>query len=98
MVSFCGQIYHLLLHNDINTSGYTSWFYFSVKNKKAGKYRFAILNYGKAGWIYNQGVKICTYNPKNGWKRGGESIFCEANKNLFSKDKFIKFNTLYFEF
>lgn len=50
------DIHYLLLHNDINTSGYTSWFYFKVKNEKKGVYKFAILNYGKAGWQHNEGV------------------------------------------
>ena len=61
MVSYIEDIYFLLLHNDVNTSGYTSWFYFSVKNQHKGKYKFAILNYGKAGSMHNCGVKICVY-------------------------------------
>jgi hypothetical protein len=76
MVGLCDGIYHLLLHNDVNTSGYTSWFYFSVKAKIKGVYRLVILNYGKAGNMHNPGVKICVYETKTGWRRGGENIAC----------------------
>jgi len=30
-------IYDLYMHNDVNTSGHTQWFYFSVSNTKAGQ-------------------------------------------------------------
>lgn len=76
MVSFLDGVYYLLLHNDVNTSGYTSWFYFCAKNKIPGKYKFAILNYGKAGIMHNQGVRICIHDAKTGWKRGGKNICC----------------------
>jgi hypothetical protein len=98
MVGYSDGVYHLLLHNDVNTSGYTNWFYFSVRAKVKGRYKFAILNYGKAGRMHSQGVKICVYEEAKGWRRGGEAIGCEANRNLFARDKFWKFNTLYFEF
>ena len=52
--------FFLLLHNDVNTSGYTNWFYFSVEPKKLGKQKFAILNYGKAGWAFSNGTGICS--------------------------------------
>ena len=42
-------IYCLLLNNDINTIGYTNWFYFSVTSSLARRLRFAIMNFGKAG-------------------------------------------------
>jgi hypothetical protein len=50
----------MLLHNDVNTSGYTNWFYFSVEPRKLGKYKMAILNFGKAGWAYGIGIGICS--------------------------------------
>lgn len=67
MVALHNNTYYLLLHNDVNTSGYTSWFYFSVKNTKKGFYRFAIMNYGKAGWQHNQGVRICVKVQDKPW-------------------------------
>lgn len=97
MASQILDVYYLLLHHDVNTSGYTNWFYFNVKNKKKGTKRFAILNYGKAGLVHNHGVKICVHD-KNGWKRGGTNILCYPNLNLFEKGKYLKFNTLYFEY
>lgn len=90
------ETYCLLLHNDVNTFGYTSWFYFQVRNRLKGRQRFAIMNYGKAGWVHNNGVKICLYTPQAGWTRGGENICCLSNQTLFSKGKFLTFNTLYF--
>lgn len=88
MVSHIFGVYYLLLQNDVNTTGYTSWFYFSAKNKKKGTYKFAILNYGKAGWMHNQGVKICVCDKKNGWRRDGENILCQSNASIFEKCKY----------
>lgn len=90
--------YLLLLHNDVNTSGYTSWFYFKVQNSSRGNYRFAILNYGKAGWQHNNGVKICCYKKDGGWHRGGTNIHCQANRKIFEKGTLLNFNCLYFEY
>lgn len=45
--------YNLLLHNDINTKGYSNWFYFKVTNKMPCKAKFNIVNYGKAGSMFN---------------------------------------------
>jgi hypothetical protein len=59
MASKIEDQYFLLLHNDVNTNGYTNWFYFTIKPKKIGKYKLAIVNYGKAGWPFNSGTGIC---------------------------------------
>ncbi len=53
------DLYCLLLHNDVNTSGYTNWFYFSARCRTKGVKKFAIMNYAKAGWPFNQGLGIC---------------------------------------
>ena len=97
LASYVDNVYTLLLHNDVNTSGYTSWFYFEVKAKTKGLYKFAILNYGKAGKQLNSGVQICVKNNK-GWQRGGQNVTCQPNSCLFNKGKFEKFNTLSFEY
>ena len=99
MVSRIEDDFFLLLHNDINTSGYTNWFYFSVEPKRLGKYRLAIMNYGKAGWAFGMGTGIC-YREGNGvWRRGGENIFCQSNAKIFAEtDLYRGFNTLSFEF
>lgn len=92
----------MLLHNDVNTCGYTNWFYFSVKCSNPGTYKFAIMNYGKAGWPYNNGIGICTYNTKDkgkGWRRSGKNIQCQANSKLYSGFHSLNnFNTLSFEY
>jgi len=36
--------YHLVLHNDTNTRGYTQWFYFSVENHQGATVKFRIVN------------------------------------------------------
>ena len=90
--------YFLLLHNDVNTSGYTSWFYFKVCNKKKGLNKFVIANYGKAGWQHNNGVRICCYGKDGGWHRGGNNIHCQANRKIYEKCNHLNFNSLYFEF
>ena len=52
----------LLLHNDVNTTGYTNWFYFSVTSKKDVKGKMAIMNYGKAGWPLNSYPGVCVWS------------------------------------
>ena len=40
--------YDLYLHNDVNTTGHTQWFYFSVANMIAGqKVTFCLRNFSK---------------------------------------------------
>jgi hypothetical protein len=66
----------------VNTTGYTNWFYFKVTPKKIGSYKFAIMNYGKAGWAFNQGVRICIKMGET-WHRKGLKIHCQANHKLY---------------
>ena len=67
----------LLLHNDVNTTGYTNWFYFSAKSKEKYKGRFAIMNYGKAGWPMNSFPGICVWSEKNQkWERKNCGVSC----------------------
>mgnify|MGYP001240518127 CR=1 FL=1 len=69
------------LQNDINTSGYTQWFFFAVeKGIKNKSYKFSIVNCYREGSLYEQGMKILVYSRKGdeinqkGWFRGGEKI------------------------
>lgn len=40
------QEYDLFIQSDTNTVGYCQWFYFSLRNMKAGlEYRFSIVNF-----------------------------------------------------
>ena len=78
--------YHLLLQNDVNSSGHTQWFFFRVQNtKKYNKVRFNILNLSKGDSLYNEGMKILFYSEKLandkdiGWQRGGHNIYYYQN-------------------
>jgi hypothetical protein len=101
VASFIDNLFCLLLHNDVNTTGYTNWFYFSAKNQteKTRKERFAIMNYGKAGWPLNAYPGICVWSDqKKHWERRSCEINCEANQKIYSYCKdYENFNTLSFE-
>lgn len=86
--------YNLLLQNDINTSGYSQWFFFKVSNTtKDMKVKFNILNMYKANSLYNEGMRIVTYSVKESklnnisWHRAGEDI--EYYENGYSKSSLI---------
>ena len=70
--------YNLLLQNDINTTGYSQWFFFKVGNTRQNhKVRFNILNFYKHTSLYKAGMKIIIYSVKESenknlsWHRGG---------------------------
>ena len=57
--------YNLLIQNDINTNGYSQWFFFKVSNTFKGlKARFNILNLYKHSSLYKSGMKIVIYSIK----------------------------------
>ena len=57
--------YQLFLHNDTNTTGYTQWFFFRVKNMKKGKtINFSIMNLLRKTTKYSYGIKIWIYSKK----------------------------------
>jgi hypothetical protein len=57
--------YNLLLQNDINTNGYSQWFFFKVSNTcKNQKVKFNILNEYKQNSLYRMGMKIIIYSQK----------------------------------
>ena len=69
------------MQNDINSKGHTQWFYFNVKNTRAGhSVKFNILNYNKNDSMFNYGMKVALYSEKKadeqnmGWHRGGTDI------------------------
>jgi len=76
------------MQNDINTCGHTQWFYFQVKNTRAGlTVRFNIMNFTKADSLFNYGMQVSIYstktadqhkNPK-GWFKGGDRISYYSN-------------------
>ena len=70
--------YNLLLQNDINTNGYSQWFFFKVTNTMEGsKVRFNILNFYRHNSLFKAGMKIVVYSAKESeaknlsWHRAG---------------------------
>lgn len=73
--------YILLQDYDVDTKGHTQWFYFSVRNEKAGhRVRFSIMNLMKYDSLYNNGLKPLVLSAKKerweglGWHRAGDSV------------------------
>ncbi|KAM6936898.1 cytosolic carboxypeptidase 2 [Xenentodon cancila] len=73
--------YELTLRTDMYTMKHTQWFYFRVRNTKAGvTYRFTIVNLMKSSSLYSQGMRPLMYSDRAaqedgvGWKRTGSNI------------------------
>jgi hypothetical protein len=69
------------MQRDINTYGYTQWFFYKVTNSVVGKiYKFNIVNFYKPSSLYEKGMKILVYSlkenaiNKRGWHRDGTNI------------------------
>ncbi|KAI8926625.1 hypothetical protein BC831DRAFT_221843 [Entophlyctis helioformis] len=78
--------YDLLLRKDLNTKGHTQWFYFSIKNARAGiDYQFSITNLMKTNCLYTQGMQPLVYSEalaasqSLGWIRAGRHISYTRN-------------------
>jgi hypothetical protein len=53
------------MQNDINTNGYSQWFFFKVSNKKGNKtIKFNILNQYKQNNLYRMGMKIMIFSKR----------------------------------
>ncbi|XP_057185932.1 cytosolic carboxypeptidase 2 isoform X1 [Triplophysa rosa] len=73
--------YELTLRSDLYTTKHTQWFYFRVRNMKAGvSYRFTVINLMKASSLYSAGMRPLLYSERaawmkgEGWKRAGTNI------------------------
>lgn len=73
--------YNLWMDFDTETKGYTQWYYFSVKNYKAGhRVRFNLVNLMKYESLYNAGMKPLVYstfrfeNEGVDWHREGSAV------------------------
>lgn len=73
--------YELTLRTDMYTEKHTQWFYFRVRNMKAGvTYRFTITNLMKRSSLYSQGMRPLLYSERAaeengvGWQRAGSDI------------------------
>lgn len=50
--------YTLYIENDVNTSGYTQWFYFGVRGgRQAQRVTFRLVNLKKAGSLFEEGMR-----------------------------------------
>ncbi|XP_068168239.1 cytosolic carboxypeptidase 2 [Antennarius striatus] len=86
--------YELTLRTDMYTKKHTQWFYFRVRNMKAGvTFRFTIINLMKSSSLYSQGMRPLLYSERAakekgvGWHRTGSNITYYRNYNQSSKDK-----------
>ncbi|XP_060892452.1 cytosolic carboxypeptidase 2 isoform X2 [Labrus mixtus] len=85
--------YELTLRTDMYTLKHTQWFYFRVRNMKAGvTYRFTIINLKKSSGLYSQGMRPLLYSETAardrgvGWQRTGSNIRYYRNCNQNPKD------------
>ncbi|XP_075066532.1 cytosolic carboxypeptidase 3 isoform X2 [Mixophyes fleayi] len=83
--------YQLTLRTDLYTNRHTQWFYFRVKNTRAGvPYRFTIINFMKPTSLYNHGMRPLMYSEieangrEIGWHRIGDEI--KYYKNNFGQE------------
>ncbi|KAL7868047.1 hypothetical protein SRHO_G00094310 [Serrasalmus rhombeus] len=83
--------YELTLRTDLYTVKDTQWFYFQVKNMRAGVcYRFTITNFLKSSSLYEQGQKPLLYSEQKarslgvGWHRVGQDVsyYCNGRVHL----------------
>ncbi|XP_044047852.1 cytosolic carboxypeptidase 2 isoform X2 [Siniperca chuatsi] len=94
--------YELTLRTDMYTRKHTQWFYFRVRNMKAGvTYRFTIINLMKNSSLYSQGMRPLLYSERAaeekgvGWQRTGSNIRYYRNCNQNTKDNNSDTITLY---
>jgi hypothetical protein len=54
-----------MMQNDINTYGYTQWFFYKITNILPNQvYKFNIINFYKNFSLYQKGMKIMIYSKK----------------------------------
>ncbi|XP_017274387.2 cytosolic carboxypeptidase 2 isoform X2 [Kryptolebias marmoratus] len=85
--------YELTLRTDMYTTKHSQWFYFRVRNMKAGAtYRFTIINLTKSSSLYSQGMRPLLYSERAatensvGWQRTGSNIKYYRNACQSTKD------------
>ncbi|KAJ8411332.1 hypothetical protein AAFF_G00173380 [Aldrovandia affinis] len=78
--------YDLTLRTDLYTERHTQWFYFRVKNTRAGVlYRFTISNLLKLSSLYREGQRPLLYSEEKararhvGWHRAGQEVTYRRN-------------------
>ena len=73
--------YDVFMRKDYNNEKNYSWFYFSIKCKKEGNYKFNILNFVKKKIPFdnNTNVKVLSYNKNDKWLRNTYNVFYFPN-------------------
>lgn len=56
--------YYLLLENDVNSHGYTNWFFFKVNNGEKGRIKMHIVNMVKNTTMFRQGMMVSIFDEK----------------------------------
>eukprot|EP00054_Salpingoeca_dolichothecata_P030847 m.254508 g.254508 ORF g.254508 m.254508 type:complete len:1047 (+) comp26731_c1_seq3:106-3246(+) len=76
--------YSLVLRKDLRTSRHTQWFFFSIRNTRAGQtYKFNIVNLLKSDSLYNHGMQPVVYSQtdkEKGWRREGHDVCYFMNR------------------
>jgi hypothetical protein len=69
------------MQRDVNTYGYTQWFFFKVTKAVEGRrYKFNLVNFYKQHSLYQKGMRVLVYSvrenavSKRGWHRDGTNI------------------------
>lgn len=96
--------YNLQLDYDIETKGYTQWFYFSVTSSKSNQsIRFNITNLVKFESLYNAGMKPLVFSlahPEKSWHRDCSAVSYYKNEisrnTKFSEKKFYTLSFTYY--
>ena len=95
--------YNLILQDDVNTNGFTQWFFFRVENTQADlTVKFNLINFQKKDSLFNHGMKPLIYSLKTqqnekGWVWAGHDI--AYFQNGLKKEKTKKsLSTLTFSF
>ena len=104
--------YDLILQSDINTKGYTNWFYFSVRVQSKCTIKFNIVNMQKQHSLFTAGMKVAVYSYRRkerenmDWHRDGyhytyfpnELLKVQSSAIQINADQATNYNTLSFQY
>lgn len=98
------NLYTLFMDSDVNTLGYTQWFYFAVKGGAQGqKVSFRLVNMSKSGSLFGpNGMRPVAWSEKagRGWERTGSNIryYPSADAKPIGRRKGDRYHTLAFTY
>mmetsp|Transcript_54112 Transcript_54112/g.174819 ORF Transcript_54112/g.174819 Transcript_54112/m.174819 type:complete len:615 (+) Transcript_54112:121-1965(+) len=88
--------YTLYVDHDVNTTGYTQWFYFGIQGATAGlRVNFRIVNLKKAGSLFEEGMLPVVWSEASGrgWERGGTDVrYCPTDRHRRKGDHTLSFS------